>query len=216
MIPLQLPRRVLFRTSSGSTVNTAMPCRSCAYRVTPDRRRNLKDEIDEHTNATVFIFLDRFGMVYCTPIVYHKSYTLRYKLRRFVGLCKDFRFFVGLCKSFRLKSAGGLEYNICQRQAMHTPAIHKTYHNRAKTARIGSYVPPPPHCLTARVGRVFARVAAVLETTSVQQQDGPRRLLARWAPPCCCTLAVTARQSCCCTRTVTAPISPLKLNQEGT
>ena len=57
---------------------------------------------------------------------------------------------------------------------MHTPAIHKTAYNRAKTARIGSYA-PPPHCLTARVGRVFARVAAVSETTSVQQQDGPRR-----------------------------------------
>ena len=104
--------------------------------------------------------------------------------RRVVGLCKDFRFFVGLCKSFRLKSAGGLEYNICQRQAMHTPAIHKTYHNRAKTARIGSYAPPP----SLLDGACRARFCA-----GRRHSRDNKRTTARWAsPPCCCTLAVTA------------------------
>ena len=65
----------------------------------------------------------------------------------------------------------------------------------------------PPHCLTARVGRVFARVAAVSETTSVQQQDGRSlavvRLLSRPG-----SLAVV--------RLLSRPrFHQLKLNKEG-
>ena len=71
---------------------------------------------------------------------------------------------------------------------MFTVDVCKTRAEQPRSAekrRVGhpfnSSTPPPPHCLTAPVGPVFARFTAIPETASVQQQE-VHRLVARPAP----------------------------------